>query len=398
MTEVLALVRDEMVAGGEMSAARARSNVASKLENRTLLLSDRRRRGSASTPLRVGKKRARDGGVAPALSQRKFKKALGRTENSMQPSGFAPGDGGGDGGDGGGAFDAPGTGLGGTTLAQAEVLAAAWEAYFEEACHDALGRAKHLSATERVRRKLAAADLHGARLTIVQPGPNNATRRRSDGEMDPQSESRGLSSSSRRRRRRRRGQRGMEAGDPPPVVAGMSGIIIGDSANVWTIVCTGGGHASAEGQVVRAFKAGGVFSILVRRASRPQKVRVVAVSGLSSSDAPSSPLSAAPASYDAFTLLGDHWMGRLPGDASSGSWGGGNILAQFSNTGSSGGGTPATVTSCGSGQQHWQTASEAAAEYAVVAGTGSSAGSGINRRQTRKERERLLTTKPYSMI
>ena len=82
------------------------------------------------TPLRVGKKRARDGGVAPAISQRKFKRLWVGLKIHVA-TGFAPGDGGGDGGDGGGAFDAPGTGLGGTTLAQAEVLAAAWEAYLK---------------------------------------------------------------------------------------------------------------------------------------------------------------------------------------------------------------------------------------------------------------------------
>ena len=77
---LLSLVESELVLGGDMSVARARNNVATKLENRTLLLSDRPRRSpkpSSSSSVRIGRKRTMDGGVAPSLSGRKWKRALG---------------------------------------------------------------------------------------------------------------------------------------------------------------------------------------------------------------------------------------------------------------------------------------------------------------------------------
>ena len=77
---LLSLVESELVRGGDMSVARARNNVATKLENRTLLLSDRPRRSpkpSSSSSVRIGRKRTMDGGVAPSLSNRKLKRALG---------------------------------------------------------------------------------------------------------------------------------------------------------------------------------------------------------------------------------------------------------------------------------------------------------------------------------
>ena len=108
-TALLATVVGEMVAGGEMSASRARSNVASKLENRTLLLSNRppkkqRGGGGAGASRRVGRKRMGDGGVAPTLSHRKRKKAaLSRSQSRAKAPAMGNADDGGGEGEGEGS-------------------------------------------------------------------------------------------------------------------------------------------------------------------------------------------------------------------------------------------------------------------------------------------------------
>jgi hypothetical protein len=412
-----------------------------------------------------------DGGVAPSLSNRKWKRALGgefparidlqtnsrgdagkksyagqaESESGAKGSHEKRND---DNGDNTSTTlqQASSLSLESVGLHHAEILADAWEDYFQEACREAVGRGGRggafgsstgrLSAAERIRRSLASADLHGARLTILVPGPLNDTARASDCHS-------GLRTSDRKGKgngRTRRSALRLKA------LAGTSGILIGDSARAWTLITTTPPSSSstgnldsssssanvprkteAEGQdvgrVLRVFKAGAIFAVHIRRhgTRKPQLQGNASTLLASSSTGTDRPLKQS-RHYEPFTLVGDHWVGRLPGGA--GSAGGSNtgLLSMAAGFGQSAMGTPGIATKAAAGafaaaggaraacgQVRWHTALEASVEFLAMAGLqqGSAGGSGssgasmskdsmviANRELKKKEKKRFLTVAP----